>query len=86
MFDVKMKETNEFFKVFAVQRNSNNITKFLLYKNGKWEWESSDKFEPAFIDLNYLIQNMYKENIPFLAKTQKEINEIMLSEEGGINA
>lgn len=80
VFDVKMKGTNEYFKVFALKEDSNGITRFLLYKNGKWEWELSNKFEPVFADLNMLIQAMFKENMPFLAEMQKEIDDIMLNE------
>ena len=48
MFNVKSKETNEIFNVFAVDRNY-DLTKFLIYHNNRWEWVQSDNFEPVFM-------------------------------------
>lgn len=49
MFEVIEKGTNKIFKVYAVKEDSNGITRFLFYKNYKWEWEPADVYKPASV-------------------------------------
>ena len=77
MFDVKEKNNNNLLKVFSVKEDTNGITRFLIYRNNKWEWVLSTNFEPVFIDLNTIIQKAYKDNMQFLAEKQKEIDGIL---------
>ena len=82
MFSVKIKSIGEILNVFSVQRDTNGFTQFLIYRNNKWQWVPSEAFEPVFIDFDAFV----KSKIDLLAEMNKEVNKIMLNEEGEDNA
>lgn len=82
MFDVKMKDTDEILKVFAVQRDKYNLTEFLIYKNNEWKWLSATNFIPVFINFD----NLMRSYLPLMVELQKETNKILSNEEGDNNA
>lgn len=45
MFRVKNKETGQEYIVYAV--GNEYLTRFLIYKDGHWKWQSMDNFVPV---------------------------------------
>ena len=54
MFEVRHKETNKIYKVFAVKSRNLDTIWFLIYRNDEWKWVISKYYEPVFVDIEKL--------------------------------
>ena len=57
MFQVKNKETGQEYTVYAVGDEytvyavgDEYLTKFLIYEDGHWKWQTIDDFVPVIVD------------------------------------
>ena len=48
MFQVKNKETGQEYTVYAV--GDEYLTKFLIYEDGHWKWQTIDDVVPVIVD------------------------------------
>ena len=48
MFQVKNKETGQEYTVYAV--GDEYLTRFLIYEDNHWKWQTIDDFVPVIVD------------------------------------
>lgn len=48
MFQVKIKKLGKNISVYAV--GDEYLTKFLIYEDGHWKWQTIDDFVPVIVD------------------------------------